>query len=114
MKLTPLNVAIRKVDGPVKIKVTMFDGRPLVVNVQKTSLLESLRDAFDGERTAETGFSMVDDTLVLDRPAAAPQDSFEDADEDLLGTDEPFTVDATEIDLLADQEYEEYVEDLLD
>lgn len=72
MKLRNLNGAIRKHTGAVKLGWDSPIGA-LVVDLQKTSLLEVLKDACDGDPQRETGLYLREDgCLMRDKGVEAP------------------------------------------
>jgi len=92
MKISNLNGSIRKCEGGVKVKITAPNGQPVTVTVQKSSLIDGLRDVFGSERHTETGFKIEDGVLMLDPETVGQfgqatdlrQQPEADAEEDLL------------------------------
>lgn len=102
MKLTALNTAIRKNDGPPRIDLRFNIDTPEQIElygleVTKQSLLASLKAAFpDGGRSTETGLYLREDGYLrreADRPVATDDDDLDmlggsadgDEAEDMLG-----------------------------
>jgi len=92
MKISNLNGSIRKCEGGVRVKIAAPNGQPVIVTVQKTSLIDGLRDAYGSDRHTETGFKIEDGLLMLD-PATVGQFGAQPAadaaeDDDLLADDD--------------------------
>lgn len=78
MKLSQLNSAIRKAEI-VKIWFRATIGtKPLLIAVQKSSLLDALKVAFDGERSAETGMHIRAEDCVLVSETIPPDPALDD------------------------------------
>lgn len=106
MKLTALNTAIRKKEGPPMFDLRFFvcldDGQPcheVILNgleITKQSLLAALKAAFpDGGRSTETGLRLNPTTGHLEREPADGEEVAEVAADDLddiLGGDAPAAV----------------------
>ena len=65
MKLRNLNGLIRKVEGPVKIKLTTGDG-VLLVGLVKAELLGGLKSLYGDDTMVETTLTVVDGFLCHD------------------------------------------------
>jgi len=92
MKLGNLNAIIRK-EKLVRIPVYFANGERRSIRVQKTDFIEQLQDAYDKDRTAETGMELSDGELrglltpVIDKHGL-PATELEDDLDDLLGSGE--------------------------
>lgn len=83
MKLSELRALIRKTSGNPTASVNLGNGVPMTITMQKTPLLAALGEAFDDQRTAETGLSFDPDTGTLSAcdvvgSAATPDGDWED------------------------------------
>lgn len=101
MKLRNLNGAIRKVEGPVTIKLRTGDG-VLEISVVKSNLIDNLKGLYGEDNTVETSLTIENgylahedgtpfgDPIASDAPqTVADLDEALDDEADLLG-DEPF------------------------
>lgn len=63
MKLRNLNGAIRKIEGPVLVKLTTGDG-VLEIGLVKSTLIENLKALYGDDNTVETSLTIIGNRLA--------------------------------------------------
>jgi len=98
MKLSDLRSIIRSTKGNPAVQVTLA-GKRMTLPLQKTPLLAALGDAFDNQRTVETGMAFDEDTGLLYSEGGADEIADEADSSDQASLDVEFDLDDNDFDI---------------